>query len=94
MVNAVIGTSVPILLLIGVGFLSRKLGFLKSGDERVLSAYVYYFALPALFIVDLAETSFAGETLSFIFAGIIPVSVVLAIYVLLFFLFRFSKNTL
>lgn len=94
MTNAVIGTSVPILLLIGIGFLSRKLGLLKSGDERVLSAYVYYFALPALFFVDLAETSFIGETLNFIFAGIIPVLVVVAIYVLLFFLFRFSKNTL
>jgi len=31
----------------GTGFLSRKIGVLKSGDERVLSAYVYYFALPA-----------------------------------------------
>ncbi len=94
MSNALIGTAIPILLLIGIGFLSRKLGFLRSGDERVLSAYVYYFALPALFFVDLAETSFVGETLSFIFAGIIPVVGVTAVYVLLFFLFRFSKNTL
>jgi predicted permease len=94
MTNALIGTAIPILLLIGTGFLSRKLGLLKSGDERVLSAYVYYFALPALFFVDLAETSFVGETLSFIFAGIIPVVGVVAVYVLLFFLFRFSRNTL
>ncbi len=94
MTDALIGTSVPILLLIGIGFFSRKFGLLKSGDERVLSAYVYFFALPALFFVDLAETSFVGETLSFIFAGIIPVLGVVAIYVLLFFLFRFSRNTL
>jgi predicted permease len=60
----------------------------------VLSAYVYYFALPALFFVDLAETRFVGETLSFIYAGIIPILVVTAIYVVLFFLFRFSKNIL
>ncbi len=94
MSNALIGTAIPILLLIGIGFLSRKLGLLKSGDERVLSAYVYFFALPALFFVDLAETSFVGETLNFIYAGIIPVLGVVAIYVLLFFIFRFSKNTL
>ncbi len=92
--NVVIRTVFPILFLIGIGFLSRKFNLLKSGDERVLSAYVYYFALPALFFVDLAETSFVRETLIFIFAGIIPIFVVVAIYVLLFFLFRFSKNTL
>jgi predicted permease len=94
MTNALIGTAIPILLLIGIGFLSRKIGILKSGDERVLSAYVYYFALPALFFVDLAETIFVVETLSFIFAGIIPVLGVVAIYVLLYFIVRFSKNTL
>jgi len=92
--DALIGTAVPILLLMGVGFLSRKFGVLKLGDERVLSAYVYFFALPALFFVDLAETSFVAETLSFIFAGILPVFMVVAIYVMFYFIFRFSKNTL
>jgi predicted permease len=76
-----------------IGFLSRKFGVLKLGDERVLSAYVYFFALPALFIVDLAETSFAAETLSFIFAGIIPVFIIVAVYGLLYVIFRFSRNT-
>lgn len=90
----VIRTVFPILFLIGIGFLSRKLGLLKSGDERVLSAYVYYFALPALFFVDLAETNFVGDTLSFVYAGIIPILVVVAIYILLHFIFGFSKNTL
>ena len=94
MADALIGTAVPILLLMGIGFLSRKFGILKLGDERVLSAYVYYFALPALFFVDLSETSFVAETLSFILAGIIPIFVVMAIYVLLYVLFRFSKNVL
>lgn len=92
--NVAIRTIFPILFLIGMGFLSRRLGLLKLGDERVLSAYVYYFALPALFFIDLARTSFVGETLSFISAGIIPVFGVVAIYVILFFLFRFSKDTL
>jgi predicted permease len=94
MADALIGTAVPILLLMGIGFLSRKFGVLKLGDERVLSAYVYFFALPALFFIDLSETSFVAETLSFIFAGITPIFVVVAIYVLLYVLFRFSKNTI
>ena len=74
--SIVIRTIIPILLLIGTGLLSRKLGILRSGDERVLSAYVYYFALPALFLVNMAETNFTGETFRFIFAGIIPVFVI------------------
>jgi predicted permease len=93
MADALIGTAVPILLLMGTGFVSRKLGILKQGDERVLSAYVYFFALPALFIVDLAETTFVTETLTFILAGIAPILVVVAVYSLLYVVFRFSRNT-
>ncbi len=93
MADVLVETAVPILLLMITGFLSRKFGILKLGDERVLSAYVYYFALPALFFVDLSETSFVTETLSFIFAGIIPIFVVVTIYGLLYVIFRFSRNT-
>ncbi len=92
MADALIGTAVPILLLMGIGFLSRKFGILKAGDERVLSSYVYYFALPALFIVDMAQTSFVTETLVFIFAGIIPIILVIAVFSLLYVLIKFSKD--
>ena len=40
MADALIGTAVPILLLMVIGFVSRKFGVLKQGDERVLRAYV------------------------------------------------------
>jgi hypothetical protein len=85
-------TITPIFLLIGAGFLSRRLEFLKSGDERVLSAYVYYFALPALFLVNMSETSYDQETFRFILAGIIPVFVALMIHTALYLVFGFSKN--
>ncbi len=92
--NIIIRTIIPILLLIGTGLFSRKLRILKSGDERVLSAYVYYFALPALFFVNMIETDFTAETFRFIFAGIIPVFVALTVYIVLYSRLRFSKNTL
>jgi len=92
--NIAIRTIVPILLLIGIGFLSRKLGILRSGDERVLSTYVYYFALPALFLVDLAETNLTAQNLTFVFAGIMPILIVTAIYAFPYAIFKFSKNTL
>lgn len=90
----VVRTVVPILLLIGAGFISRKIGVLRPGDERVLSTYVYYFALPALFFINVAETTFTSEILPFIFSGIIPIFIVLGIYILLYFLFQFQKSTL
>lgn len=93
MADALIDTAVPILLLMGVGFLSRKFGVLKLGDERVLSAYVYFFALPALFLVDLAETTFVAETLTFVLAGVIPIFVVVVVFGLLYVVFRFSRDT-
>jgi predicted permease len=89
----VLRTVIPIFLLMGLGFLSRKIGILKSGDERILSAYVYYFALPALFLVDLSNVNFNEENVRFIVAGIIPILLALAIYVLLYFVIRFSRDT-
>lgn len=86
-------TSVPILLLLGLGYLSRKIGLLKEGDERVLNAYVYYFALPALFIADLAETRFSREHVIFIFTGVIPIILILGIYSLLYLVLKLSRKT-
>ena len=88
MADALIGTAVPILLLMTIGFLSRKFGILKHGDERVLSAYVYFFALLALSIADLAETTFEAKTITFIFAGIMPVFIVVAVYGLFYLILR------
>jgi predicted permease len=92
--NIAIRTIVPILLLMALGFFSRKFGILKSGDERVLNAYVYYFALPALFLVDLAEIDFTMENLTFALAGIIPVILIIVIYTIFYIVFRFPKDTL
>lgn len=92
-IDIVVRTILPILLLIGLGYFSRKIGILKSGDERVLNAYVYYFALPALFLVDLSGTDLIRHS-RFVLAGILPIVVVLIIYIFLYLMFGFSRNTL
>src|SRR5512136_1169266 len=86
-------TTIPIFFLIGAGLLSRRTGVLKSGDERVLSAYVYYFAMPALSLLNLAETEFTAETFRFMLAGILPVFGVLLLYLVLYYAFRLPKHT-
>jgi len=55
---------------------------------------VYYFALPALFFVNMTETNFTEGTLRFMFAGIIPILIALTIYTSLYLVFKFSKNIL
>lgn len=87
-------TILPIFILIATGLLSRKTGVLQSGDERVLSSYVYYFALPALLFINLAETTFTREALQFMFAGVIPVLIMIPFYWIMRVIWRFSKNTL
>jgi predicted permease len=91
--DIVLRTIVPIFLLMGLGFLSRKIGILKSGDERILSAYVYYFALPALFLVDLSKVVFNEENLRFVAIGIIPILAALAIYTIIYLAIRLSRDT-
>lgn len=91
--NIAVRTVVPIIILMGLGFFSRTIGVLKSGDERVLSSYVYYFALPALLLVNLAQTTFTGETLRFMVAGIAPVIFALVFFWILSLIFHFSKDT-
>ncbi len=90
--NIVIRTAVPILFLMGAGFFSRRMSILKPGDERVFSAYLYYFALPALFFVNIAKASFTPEILVFMLGGIIPILTAMMIYVLLYVTSWLSRN--
>lgn len=90
--NAFVRTIIPIALLIGAGLLSRKMGFLKRGDERVLSAYLYYFALPALFLVNMAELDLNEEVIRYMAAGVTPVFVALILLVILYLTLSFPKT--
>ena len=93
MVATALRTIVPIFFLTGVGFFSRRLGILKKGDERVLSAYVYYWALPALLFANMAEIEFNTATLRFMGAGVLPVIIVFFLYLLISKIFSISRDT-
>ncbi|NTW60176.1 MAG: AEC family transporter [Nitrospirae bacterium] len=87
-------TIIPMLLLTGAGVLARRFEILSAGDDRVLNAYLYYFALPALFIADLSETSFDGPHLTYILANMLPALLALGIFGILYFLLHFSRAVL
>lgn len=83
----------PILLLIALGWLARHIKILKTGDERILSAYVYYFALPALFFVDIANTVFDQATLRFIGVAALPIAIVVALFTTIKLIGRLNSDT-
>ncbi len=76
--NAVLNSTVPLVMLVAAGYLARRLRLLKAGDERVLNAYIYWFALPALFVLELAHTALTPAVLKFIGLGLAPVLVLAA----------------
>lgn len=78
-----LGGTLAILILIALGFLARALGLLRAGDERPLNAFVYFFALPAFLLLNLSRTSFTAESLRFMGAGLIPILVLLAAFLLI-----------
>jgi len=72
-VGAPLAATVPILALIGAGFLARAAGLLRAGDERALNGYIYWLALPALLLADLSETALTWAALRFMLLGAAPV---------------------
>ncbi|MFW6130514.1 MAG: AEC family transporter [Atribacterota bacterium] len=55
---------------------------------------MYYFALPALFFVNIGNTQFNQKILKYVFAAVIPLAAAIIIYILLYSLFKFAKSTL
>ena len=86
-------TVTPILTLISIGYLSRKINILKQGDERVLNSYVYFFALPSLFLIDLSETVFTKGNLNLVAVGVLPILLSVIILSVGYSLKAYSKET-
>ena len=93
MFEIVIKTILPIFLLIALGAFAKARGIFKPEDEKVFSSYIYYFSLPALFLINLAETKFTFETLRFIGAAVSPVLLVLLLFLFVGFIFRLKNKT-
>lgn len=94
MTDTILRTVLPIVLLISLGYLSRHIKVIKQGDERVFSAYIYYFALPAFFLANISGLSITKEVFGFIAAAVFPTFAILAVYLLAFIIFRFSRGLL
>jgi predicted permease len=86
-------TVVPIALLVGAGVAARATGVLRAGDARVLNAYVYWFALPALFVANISEMALDRGNARFVLACVLPVLGAAAVLALLARAFRLARGT-
>lgn len=78
-----VGATLPILLLIAAGYLARACGLLRPGDERALNGYIYWLALPSLFIFDLSQAPLTVDTVRFMAVGVVPPLVLGALMLIL-----------
>ncbi len=86
-------TVVPIALLVGAGVLARATGVLREGDTRVLNAYVYWFALPALFVANISEMNLDRGNVRFVLACVLPVLGAAVVLALLSRVFGLARGT-
>lgn len=86
-------TVVPIALLVGAGLAARAFGLLRAEDARVLNAYLYWFALPALFIVDLSAMEMNRANARFVLAGALPLLGFTAALALVALALRLTRGT-
>ncbi|MBC7090548.1 MAG: AEC family transporter [Nitrososphaeria archaeon] len=83
----------PFLIIMGLGYVSRMLGFLGEGDGRVLNSFIYYFALPSFLVGSLSQVDFIGLGFGFIIACLAPVLIAITVLYLFCLLFNFSMET-
>ncbi len=66
-----------IFILIALGWAFKKYGLMGDGAEKAFNQYLFYLALPALTIVKIADTSFAGLGFYFIALNFLPIMAVM-----------------
>ncbi len=79
----ILQTIIPVFLVILLGVVIRRLGFLPSGLTGPLNRLVYYVAIPSMIFGALAEASFAAHFRAVILvATLVPLAVVFAAAIL------------
>lgn len=84
-----------IAILISLGFLARKLGILSREHTKGISSLVYYFALPALFFVKIAQMNLWDFNQNFliIIASLLPIAVITFFLIFLYVIKLIQKDT-
>ena len=88
----IINSILSLAVVMALGIVARKTGVLKEDHKPVLSAYIYYFALPALFCAEIAGTDFLELELKLFTGSVLPVAMAFGLLVLLHLLKLLNKD--
>lgn len=81
-----------ILVLVLLGILSRKVNIFDRDHIKIISSFVYYFALPSLFFSSLAKTDIFSLDYEILLGSVLPIFLVLLILFVLKVLHLLSKD--
>lgn len=81
-----------ILILVLLGILSRKANIFDIDHIKIISSFVYYFALPSLFFSSLAKTDIFSLDYEILLGSVLPIFLVLLILFVLKVLHLLSKD--
>lgn len=79
----ILNSLIVILIVSLLGILSRKMMIFSSEQIKIISSFVYYFALPSLFFVSLSNTDLLSIDYKVVLGSLLPIFILLvALYVL------------
>lgn len=83
----------PVFIIVGLGYVARKLRFFKAQWIDALIGYVYYIALPALIVTSIVNLDFENTSIGSVFAWNLAFLTISAALCLLFMkLVRIKKK--
>jgi predicted permease len=79
----ILNSLIVILIVALLGMLSRKMKIFSSEQIKIISSFVYYFALPSLFFVSLSNTDLLSIDYKVALGSVLPIFILLlALYAL------------
>ena len=82
-----------ILIIVLLGFLSRKVGIFKAEHAKTLSSFVYFFGLPTLFFVKLSLLDLSTLNLNIVLGTLLPTTLLLLVLFCLKLVNLIKKDT-
>ncbi|MFC1770757.1 AEC family transporter [Candidatus Margulisiibacteriota bacterium] len=88
----IFSSTINLAIILSIGIMSRKLNVLQKNDAKVLSSYVYYFSLPALFITKISGLSITKGSSGLIIGSYFPIFIGLILLLLLLAIKAINKT--
>ena len=82
-----------ISIVVVLGILSRITGIFKAAHAKTLSSFVYYFGMPALFFVKIANLDLPGLDPQLVLGALLPTVIILVVLLILMRVGVLKKDT-